>query len=172
MGNCLAQTQQLCCPNLPWAANHLGRGLPTHPTFDYDEIDDLEFDTLLTDPHLGYGHGAGGRAASRAGQIWDRLASLFRLHGRAGAGGPGGGLLGGGGGVRGGYQAVPGFPPPQRGLGRDFEDDDALFGGYDEDAELINNDEVNRITSGAGSQVAVSETLTWNFPIFTPHPFP
>lgn len=165
MGNCLAQTQHLCCPNLPWASGHLGRGLPTHPTFDYDEIDDLEFDTLLTDAHLGYGHGVGGRGTSGAGQIWDRFASLFRLHGRTGAGsGAGGGGLLGGGGVRGGYQAVPGFPPPQRGMGRDFEDDDALFGGYDEDAELMNNEEVNRITSGAGSQVILSKGRNaWDF---------
>ncbi|KAJ3040132.1 hypothetical protein HDV00_011456 [Rhizophlyctis rosea] len=172
MGSCLAQTQQLCCPNWPWAANSFGRGLPTQPTFDYDEIDDLEFDTLLNDPHLGYGHGIGGRPSSRAGLMWHRFASLFRLNGRAGAGGPGGsgvgGLLGGSGGVRGGYQAVPGFPPPQRGFqgpGRgDFEDDDAFFGANDEDAELMDNDQINRITSLANSQKLKQQTGTTSSP--------
>ncbi|KAJ3299610.1 hypothetical protein HK104_008203 [Borealophlyctis nickersoniae] len=148
MGNCLAHTAQHCCPN----SNSLGRGLPTQPTFDYDEIDDLEFDTLLTDPSHTGPYGA--RGGTTAGEIWGRLAALFR----GGRGGPGlgGGSRAGFGVFRGrgdrvpgdGYQAVPGFPRQSASARSNFEDDDAFF-GHEEDAQLMDNEQINRITGRA-----------------------
>ncbi|KAI9091144.1 hypothetical protein DFS34DRAFT_334225 [Phlyctochytrium arcticum] len=83
MGNCPSVSVATCCPNWSWANQLVGRndprGLPAQLTFDYDEIDDLEFENLLNDPAYGRGGArARGRGHGAQGGVWDRMAGLFR----------------------------------------------------------------------------------------------
>lgn len=146
MGNCIGATASVCCPNSNWASMG-GRGLPSQLTFDYDEIDDLEFENLLNDPHGPHGPFGNHRHSV---PFWERLAALFRKR----DGSSGIGYLGG---YRaGGYQAVP--TGAQGGFaGIHYDDDEFLR--HEEDAELMSNEQIRRITSFVKGQV---RAWTWN----------
>ncbi|KNC96239.1 uncharacterized protein SPPG_08393 [Spizellomyces punctatus DAOM BR117] len=148
MGNCLGATASYCCPNSSWATAG-GRGLPTQLTFDYDEIDDLEFENLLNNPHGP--HGAFG-SPRQSSAFWERLAALFRFRREGVVGADGVGRIVPGAFRAGGYQAVPtgvGFDEP---VVRDDDLEDDEFLRHEEDAELMSNEQIRRITSFAQSQ--------------------
>ncbi|TPX65877.1 hypothetical protein SpCBS45565_g04896 [Spizellomyces sp. 'palustris'] len=152
MGNCLGATASYCCPNSSWA-NAGGRGFPTQLTFDYDEIDDLEFENLLNNPHGP--HGAFGSPRQNSA-FWERLAALFRFRREGVVGADGVGRIVPGAFRAGGYQAVPtgvGFDEPVV-RNDDLEDDEFLR--HEEDAELMSNEQIRRITSLAQSQRPVT----------------
>ncbi|KAI8908703.1 hypothetical protein DFJ77DRAFT_473025 [Powellomyces hirtus] len=149
MGNCPSATAATCCPNSSWA-NGASRGLPSQLTFDYDEIDDLEFENLLNDPHGPNGAFGGGPRPSTA--LWNRIAALFRLRRQS----VGGSLIPSGGFRVGGYQAVPTdgdqgelvpgpMPPSHHHHHHGMNNDEFLR--HEEDAELMSNEQIRRITS-------------------------
>ncbi|KAI8825088.1 uncharacterized protein EV422DRAFT_564435 [Fimicolochytrium jonesii] len=140
MGNCASgclDATEACCPNSAWLASYRN-GLASQLTFDYDEIDDLEFENLLNNPNA---HGAYNHAHNRS-PFWDKVAALFRPP-RDGA--PGRPHRGG---FRaGGYQSVPtdGREGNRGPFVRELDDEEFLR--HEEDAQLMNNEQIRRITS-------------------------
>ncbi|KAJ3303527.1 hypothetical protein HDV03_003706 [Kappamyces sp. JEL0829] len=58
-----------CCPLFPKR---------NPPLFDYEEIDDLEFENLINSRGNGGGRAVGGAASPGSGGIWNGFAALFR----------------------------------------------------------------------------------------------
>lgn len=90
-----------------------------YPSFDYDEIDDLEFENLLNEG------GTGGFGQQQEPSIWNSIASLFRFS-------PNGYS-------RTTYQPLPTF---------DTTREDVLFGQESQaTAQLLTNEQVSKLTS-------------------------
>lgn len=70
------------------------------PVFDYDEIDDVEFENLINSPAIGSPFGIQGSLNGRGSKqsitpFWNKVASLFRLRPNSGIGYSSAPLLGG-----------------------------------------------------------------------------
>ncbi|KAJ3323090.1 hypothetical protein HDU76_013728 [Blyttiomyces sp. JEL0837] len=150
-----------CCP-ASWIPSFFQ---PPAPTFDYDEIDDVEFENLLSGNNA-HDPFAPPRPFINFQDFWHRVASLFRRDGRS----TGGITIGGGlgtGGSRIGYQGVPtgpdehghggggvgghggnGFRGRNTGpaTGYDFEEDDDEFLAAEEAAQMLSQEEIRRLT--------------------------
>jgi hypothetical protein len=96
-----------------------------YPVFDYDEIDDLEFENLLSTPGP-----AGPFAPPQPPSIWTNIASLFGFH-RGSPRSPG-------------YTAVPTYDT----LRRIGDTGDVLDGQENmEDAEMLTQERISEITT-------------------------
>ncbi|KAJ3171849.1 hypothetical protein HDU87_008237 [Geranomyces variabilis] len=130
-----------CCPGSRWA-HSTGRGYPSHPTFDYDEIDDLEIENLLNMPSPF--PSSSRRGAGPPNALWEKVAGLFRRpeHPRLARGGV----------ESGGYQSVPtdndasGTDAPPAGHPAELDDDDEFL-RHEADAQLLSDDHIRQITT-------------------------
>lgn len=102
-----------CCSCCPWKQRQ-------YPIFDYDEIDDLEFENLLSAP----GTGPFQTQNQPPSSFWTTLASLFGVKSN-----------------RRGYEAIPSY-------NADRIEQDVLYGQEDlHDAQLLTQEQVSNITS-------------------------
>ncbi|KAJ3160378.1 hypothetical protein HDU86_000712 [Geranomyces michiganensis] len=156
MGNCCPTALSVC----PWSrwAHSTGRGYPSHPTFDYDEIDDLEIENLLNMPSPF--PSSSRRGGGPSGAIWEKVAALFRRpeHPRVARGGV----------ESGGYQSVPtdndaaGIDAPFAAHPPELDDDEFLW--HEADAQLLSDDHIRQITSFAAPQPVHSEPQIQELP--------
>ncbi|KAJ3416977.1 hypothetical protein HDV05_007459 [Chytridiales sp. JEL 0842] len=144
-----------CCPSLDTILAYFNINRQPAPAFDYDEIDDVEFENLLTGNNTTDPFALTPNQANPFHDIWHRLASLFRKDGHStgrialprdaniphlnGASSlrraPGGARSGGGGGGA-WYQGLS--SDPEAGLGGAYGDPDS--GPLDIDEELEDSD--------------------------------
>ena len=123
-----------CC--FPWSSRSV-------PAYDYDEVDDdLEFESLLA-ANSGYSpsHPFNGRR-SGSNLFWERIAGLFSGIKRRSQGSP---LLTGH--VR-GYQTIPTLDPNTQ-----VREEDRLLFGHEADAQVLTEEQIERITTEARVRV-------------------
>ncbi|KAI8592612.1 hypothetical protein BDZ88DRAFT_449120 [Geranomyces variabilis] len=151
-----------CCPGSRWAYS-TGRGYPSHPTFDYDEIDDLEIENLLNMPSPF--PTSSRRGAGPPNAIWEKVAGLFRRpeHPRGARSAV----------ESGGYQSVPtdndagGLDAPIAGHPAELDDDDEFL-RHEADAQLLSDDHIRQITTFAGPQLSEETPSVPPSPVLDP----
>ncbi|KAJ3173149.1 hypothetical protein HDU88_004610 [Geranomyces variabilis] len=151
-----------CCPGSRWAYS-TGRGYPSHPTFDYDEIDDLEIENLLNMPSPF--PTSSRRGAGPPNAIWEKVAGLFRRpeHPRVARSAV----------ESGGYQSVPtdndanGIDAPFAGHPAELDDDDEFL-RHEADAQLLSDDHIRQITTFAAPQSSEETPIVPPSPVLDP----
>ncbi|KAJ3154379.1 hypothetical protein HDU89_008447 [Geranomyces variabilis] len=151
-----------CCPGSRWA-HSTGRGYPSHPTFDYDEIDDLEIENLLNMPSPF--PTSSRRGAGPTNAIWEKVAGLFRRpeHPRGARSAV----------ESGGYQSVPTdndasvIDAPVARHPAELDDDDEFL-RHEADAQLLSDDHIRQITTFAAPQSSEETPIVPPSPVLDP----